>query len=192
VATTNTIKNDSLWITTTTTKTSTSTPAITKSFSGWYVYLIKNIGKRNQITVRYDWYNPNTKLAASDIGTKNAQYDASTTTPDPKPVITYANGTPTIATVTKTNTVFASKLVSGTSDIPYGTWDFAYSYNFTDNIKFMIDYDLVLNKKVGTVNSKTNLGSVTSSYTTNGIPGVYDYSSLIHQNVLTLRLQVKF
>ncbi len=187
--TANSIKSDTLWITTTTTKTSTSTPSITKSFSGWYLYLIKNIGKRNQITVRYDWYNPNTKLSADQIGT--AKYDGSVTTQDPKPVTTYANGAPTIATVTKTTNVFSSKLASGTSDIPYGTWDFAYAYYFTDNIKFMIDYDVVLNKKVGTVNA-AGAGNVTSSYTTNGVPGVYDYSNLIHQNVLTLRLQVKF
>ena len=85
-----------------------------------------------------------------------------------------------------------SKLSSGTSDIPYGTWDLAYTYYFTDNIKFMIDYDLVLNKKVGTVDSKTNVGSVTSNYTVNGVTSTYDYSNLIHQNVLTVRLQVKF
>jgi hypothetical protein len=191
-ATANTIKNDTLWITTTTTKTSTNTPAIQKNFSGWYLYLIKNIGKRNQITVRYDWYNPNNKLTADQIGTSTYKYDASKTTPDPKPVKTYANGTPTIATVTQTNNVMTSKLSSGTSDIPYGTWDFAYTYYFTDNIKFMIDYDLVLNKKVGTVDSKTNVGSVTSNYTVNGVTSTYDYSNLIHQNVLTVRLQVKF
>jgi len=190
VATANSIKNDTLWMTTTTTKTSTSTPAITKSFSGWYIYLIKNIGKRNQVTVRYDWYNPNTKLSAGQIGT--AKYDGSQTTIDPKPVKTYAGSDPTVATVTQTNNVFTSKLASGTSDIPYGTWDFAYAYYFTDNIKFMIDYDIVLNKKVGVVNPATNVGNVTSSYTTNNVPGVYDYSNLIHQNVLTLRLQVKF
>ncbi|MEI8004691.1 MAG: porin [Bacteroidota bacterium] len=190
VATANLIKNDTLFMTTTTTKTTTSTPSISKNFSGWYVYLIKNIGKRNQISVRYDWYNPNTKLSADQIGT--AKYDVSSTTPDPKPVTTYANGTPTIATVTKTTNVLASKLVSGVSDIPYGTWDIAYTYYFTDNIKFMIDYDIVLNKKVGTVNSTTGNGNVTSSYTVNGVASTYDYSKLIHQNVLTLRLQVKF
>jgi len=94
--------------------------------------------------------------------------------------------------VTKTNNVTTSKLTSGTSDIPYGTWTLAYSYYFTDNIKFMIDYDIVLNKKVGVVDPKTNAGNVTSSYTVNNVTSTYDYSNLIHQNVLTLRLQVKF
>ncbi|MCX6284932.1 MAG: porin [Bacteroidetes bacterium] len=190
VANSTLLKSDTLWLTTTTTKTSTSTPAISKSFSGWYVYLIKNIGKRNQVSVRYDWYNPNTKLSADQIGT--AKYDASKTTNDPSPVKTFAGTDPVIATVTKTNTVNTSKLTSGVSDIAYGTWTLAYSYYFTDNIKFMIDYDIVLNKKVGVVDPKTNTGNVTSSYTVNGVASTYDYSNLIHQNVLTLRLQVKF
>ncbi len=190
VASSTLLKSDTLWLTTTTTKTSTSNPAISKSFSGWYVYLIKNIGKRNQVSVRYDWYNPNTKLSADQIGT--AKYDGSKTTNDPNPVKTFAGTDPTIATVTKTNNVTTSKLTSGTSDIPYGTWTLAYSYYFTDNIKFMIDYDIVLNKKVGVVDPKTNAGNVTSSYTVNNVTSTYDYSNLIHQNVLTLRLQVKF
>ena len=34
-----------------------------KNFSGYYVYLIKNIGQRNQMVARYDYYDPNTKLS---------------------------------------------------------------------------------------------------------------------------------
>lgn len=188
-ATTNLLKNDTLWINTTTTKTSTSTPAISKNFSGWYVYLIKNIGKRNQVTVRYDWYNPNTKLTAEQIGTSTYKYDASKTTPDPKPVSTVNGST---VTTTQTTNVFTSKLASGVSDIPYGTWTFAYTYYFTDNIKFMIAYEMPMNKKVGTVDPKTNVSGVTSSFTRNGEAGLYDYSNLIKQNVLTVRMQVKF
>lgn len=33
-----------------------------KNFSGYYIYLIKNIGPRNQMVARYDYYDPNTKL----------------------------------------------------------------------------------------------------------------------------------
>ena len=35
-------------------------------------------------------------------------------------------------------------------------------------------------------------GSVTSSYTVNNVTSNYDYSNVIKQNILTLRLQVKF
>ena len=186
VTSTNVIKKDTLWMTTTLTKTSNSTPAITKSFSGWYVYLTKNIGKRNQVAVRYDWYNPNTKLAADQIGT--AKYDASKTTKDPNPVKTFAGN---VATVTQTDNVYTSKLNSGTSDIPYGTWTFAYSYYFTDNIKFMIAYEMPMNKKVGTVGANGN-GNVVSAYTVNGVTSAFDYSNVIKQNVLTVRMQEKF
>jgi hypothetical protein len=40
-----------------------------KDFSGYYLYLIKNIGASNQIALRYENYDPNTKLSGDDIGT---------------------------------------------------------------------------------------------------------------------------
>lgn len=43
------------------------------SFSGYYVYLIKNIGSRNQFVARYDYYDPNTKLSGDAAGT-NVNY----------------------------------------------------------------------------------------------------------------------
>lgn len=42
-----------------------------RSFSGYYLYLVKNIGLKNQFVAKYDYYDPNTKLsgdaAKSDI-----------------------------------------------------------------------------------------------------------------------------
>jgi phosphate-selective porin len=42
-----------------------------KNFSGYYICLIKNLGSRNQLIARYDYYDPNTKLsgdaAKSDV-----------------------------------------------------------------------------------------------------------------------------
>jgi hypothetical protein len=37
-----------------------------KNFSGYYVYLIKNIGPKNQFVAKYDYYDPNTKLSGDD------------------------------------------------------------------------------------------------------------------------------
>jgi hypothetical protein len=34
-----------------------------KNFSGYYIYLIKNIGPKNQFVAKYDFYDPNTKLS---------------------------------------------------------------------------------------------------------------------------------
>ena len=40
-----------------------SDPNKIKNFSGYYLYLIKNIGRKNQFVARYDFYDPNTKLS---------------------------------------------------------------------------------------------------------------------------------
>jgi phosphate-selective porin len=34
-----------------------------RDFSGYYIYLIKNIGPKNQFIAKYDYYDPNTKLS---------------------------------------------------------------------------------------------------------------------------------
>jgi phosphate-selective porin len=47
---------------------SKSNPNKTKEFSGYYVYLIKNIGNRNQLVGRYDYFDPNTKLSGNAAG----------------------------------------------------------------------------------------------------------------------------
>ena len=184
---TSSLKNDTLTLTTLTTKTTTSRPGITKNFSGYYVYLIKNIGKRHQVAVRFDQYNPNTKVAADQIGT--AKWDGSSTKTENK--FTYAGSDPVIATNAQTKTVVNNALKSGTSDITYSTWTFAYSYYFDDNIKFMIAYEMPINRKSGTVDANGN-GNVTSTYKVNDITSIYDYSDVIKQNVLTVRMQVKF
>jgi len=181
---------DTLSLLTITNKTTSSVPAITKSFSGWYVYLIKNIGKRNQVAVRYDYYDPNTKLGSDQIGVNG--YDAKIADKiDPVKYTAYAGSDPVIATGTQNKTTVSNKLTSGVNDIAYGTWTFSYSYYFTDNIKFMVAYEMPMNQKVG-VNAKTNAGNVVVPYTVNGVTSSYDYSNAIKQNVLTLRMQVKF
>jgi len=38
------------------------------SFAGYYLYLIKNIGPKNQLVARYDYYDPNTKLSGDAAG----------------------------------------------------------------------------------------------------------------------------
>jgi phosphate-selective porin len=39
-----------------------------RNFSGYYIYLIKNVGAKNQFVARYDYYDPNTKLAGDAAG----------------------------------------------------------------------------------------------------------------------------
>jgi phosphate-selective porin len=38
-------------------------PTKLRNFSGYYFYFIKNIGPKNQFVVKYDYYDPNTKLS---------------------------------------------------------------------------------------------------------------------------------
>ena len=185
---TSVIKNDTLTLTTLTTVTTNNRPAIERNFNGYYVYLIKNIGKHHQVAARYDYYDPNSKLASDQIGI--AKWDAAvkTVTTDK---FTYAGTNPVVATDAQTKTIVNNSLKSGSSDIKYQTITLAYTYFFDDNIKIMLGYEIPMNKKVG-VNSTTGEGNVTAAYAVNGVPGVYDYSNSIKQNTLTLRLQVKF
>jgi len=44
-----------------------------RKFDGGYVYFIQNIGQtKNQLVVKYDWLDPNTKVKGSDIMAKSA------------------------------------------------------------------------------------------------------------------------
>lgn len=181
------LKNDTLTLTTLTTRTTTARPAITRNFSGYYIYLVKNIGKRNQIAIRFDYYNPNTKLSADQIGT--AKWDESSSKTENK--YTFAGSDPVVVTNAQTKTVVNNLLKSGTSDIAYSTWTFGYTYFFDDHIKFMVAYEIPMNKKVGVIDAN-GVGNVTSTYKVNDVTSIYDYSNLIKQNVLTVRMQVKF
>lgn len=43
-------------------------PLYTRQFNGAYFYLLQNIGsKKHQLVVKYDWYDPNTKVAGLDV-----------------------------------------------------------------------------------------------------------------------------
>jgi hypothetical protein len=189
VTNTSSITNDTLTLTTLTTKSINNAPAISRNFMGYYVYLVKNIGKKNQVAVRYDYYNPNTKLSADQVGT--AKWDGGKTVTNPFQATSSAGADPVIINGTQSKTITVNKLTSGTADIPYGTWTFAYTYFFDDNIKFMIAYEMPMNKKVGVVDAN-GVGNVKTDYTVNGVPGTYYYNDVIKQNTLTVRMQVKF
>lgn len=55
------------------TGTAPSYDTYTRNFNGGYIYLIQGIGQtKNQLVVKYDWYDPNTKVSGSDIMSKSA------------------------------------------------------------------------------------------------------------------------
>ncbi len=201
-ATAYSLHNDTLTMSTTTTNTTTIRPNIIKNFQGYYVYLVKNIGKRNQLAIRYDYYDPNTKLKGTEIASLDSKgnpiygYNGNASSTTTK--IAYSGSSPVVATKTINKTVISNALYSDVSDLATQTITLAYSYFFSDNIKFMIDYDFVLNEKVG-MSTKTNpadsgdpVGNIYKKYTVNNVDGWLDYSKVVPQNMLTLRLQVKF
>jgi hypothetical protein len=53
---------------------SKSNPYKTKKFSGYYIYLIKNIGNKNQFVTRFDNFDPNTSLKGDAAG-KDVYYN---------------------------------------------------------------------------------------------------------------------
>ncbi|MCK9411953.1 MAG: OprO/OprP family phosphate-selective porin [Prolixibacteraceae bacterium] len=90
-------------------------------FAGYYLYLIKNLGKKNQFALRYDYYDPNTDIKGKDVSISG-----------------YA-ATATLA-----------KKMSGKSDLATSTVGLAYHHYFDDNIRISLAYDIVQNEKVGT------------------------------------------
>ncbi len=90
-------------------------------FAGYYLYLIKNLGKKNQFAFRYDYYDPNTDITGTDVTVK--QYAATTS-------------------------IAAKK--SGKGDLATTTLGFAFHHYFDDNIRITLCYEVVQNEKVGT------------------------------------------
>ncbi len=91
-------------------------------FSGYYLYFIKNLGKKNQFAFRYDYYDPNTDITGKDVSISG--YAATTT---------------------------LAKKISGKSDLATSTVGLAFHHYFDDNLRITLAYDIVQNEKVGTV-----------------------------------------
>ena len=131
------------------------------NFSGYYLYFIKNLGKKNQFAFRYDYYDPNTDITGKDAKVKG---------------FTSAD-------------VNVASVMSGKSDLATSTFGLALHHYFDDNLRVSLNYDIVQNEKVGSA------GLLTEDYTkadgTKVVKGL-DYSNVINQNLLTLRIQAKF
>jgi hypothetical protein len=56
---------------------SKTNPYKIRNFQGYYVYLIKNIGKKNQFVIKYDYFDPNTKLSG-DAAVSEVAYNTLT------------------------------------------------------------------------------------------------------------------
>ncbi len=92
------------------------------NFAGGYLYLIKNLGKKNQFAFRYDYYDPNTDITGKDVAVKG---------------------------FTSTDATLKSKM-SGKGDLATSTFGFAFHHYWDDNIRITFCYEIVNNEKVGT------------------------------------------
>ena len=91
-------------------------------FAGYYLYFIKNLGKKNQFAFRYDYYDPNTDITGKDV---------------------------TIAKYTSADATILKNRTSGKSDLATSTFGFALHHYFDDNLRISLNYDIVQNEKVG-------------------------------------------
>lgn len=136
------------------------------NFSGYYVYFIKNLGKKNQFAFRYDSYDPNTDIKGKDV---------------------------TISQYTSPDATTLKNRVSGKSDLSTTTFSLALHHYFDDNLRISLNYDIVQNEKVGV--GTDGVGNLTEDYTkadgTKVAKGL-DYSKVVNNNMLTLRIQAKF
>jgi hypothetical protein len=92
------------------------------SFSGYYLYFIKNLGKKDQFALRYDYYDPNTDIKGKDVR-----------------VVKY----------TSTDATALASRNSGKSDLATSTLSLALHHYFDDNLRISLNYDIVKNEKVG-------------------------------------------
>jgi len=178
--------NDTMFITNSVTNTSVVTPAISRNFMGAYIYFIKNIGKKNKFAIRWEFYDPNTALTANRIGI--ASFDESTHNTVTETTVTGHDPVVSESDIHQTNDV--NTLKSGVADIAYQNISMAWSYYVTEHITLQAAYDIPLNQKVGT--NAAGQGNVIRSYTVNDNTVVNDYSRVFPQNILTIRMQVKF
>ena len=132
------------------------------NFAGGYLYLIKNLGKRNQLALRYDFYDPNTDIKGGQVKVKG---------------------------FTTTDAVTLANKMSGKGDLATSTFGFALHHYFDDNIRITACYEIVQNEKVGTAGLLTeDYVQANGVKVAKGL----DYSKVVPANVFTLRIQAKF
>ena len=149
-------------------------PNYQNNFAGYYLYFIKNLGKKNQFAFRYDYYDPNTDIKAKDLTSAAS-------------VVGYASA----------DKSYVKKITTG--DLATTTFGLALHHYFDDNLRITLEYDIVQNEKVGAANVLTGNYTKLDGTSTGGkdasgnaLPAGLDYSKNVNNNLLTLRIQAKF
>ena len=88
-----------------------------RNFNGGYFYFLQNIGQtKNQLVVKYDWYDPNTDVKGDDIGAKTL------------------------------NRAGYNFVKTGATDLKYTTLGIGWIYHWDTNVKITAYYDMVTNE----------------------------------------------
>jgi len=100
------------------TATTTYAPTYTRNFSGGYVHFVQDIADtKHSITVKYDWYDPNTDIAGTNVGVLPTGVTAGT-----------------------------NVKASNKTDMAYSTIGLGYIYRMNNNVKLTVYYDIVSNE----------------------------------------------
>ncbi len=129
-------------------------PMYLREYSGFYVAWVQNLGPKLQSVVRFDEYDPNTKVSGSAISDTSIN-----------------------------NHLNARDKALNLTDLKYDTWGVGLTYYVDGNLKFLIYYDMPKNESINNA-QKVTKGSTTFAN--------YPYAKDIDDNVLTVRMQVKF
>jgi len=132
------------------------------NFTGYYIYFIKNLGKKNLFAFRYDYYDPNTDIKGKEV---------------------------TINQFVSPDASSLKNRVSGKGDLATTTFSLALHHYFDDNLRITLNYDIVQNEKVGAEGLLTE--DYTKADGTKVVRGI-DYGKVVNNNLLTLRIQAKF
>jgi hypothetical protein len=106
-------------------------PIYQRNFTGWYLSYIQNIGKQEQLILKYDVYDPNSDVSASDF------------------LPTNTNG----ATL-PSNTIGVTGLTA--TDIKFSTLGLGFIHHWDENVKFVLYYEIVTNEELTGVTSSSS------------------------------------
>jgi len=109
-----------------------------RQFQGGYVHFIQDIADtKHSITVKYDWYDPNTAVSGAGVGAALATAQTATNALTP-------NATKPFVKTSKT-------------DMAYSTLGLGYIYRMNNNVKLTVYYDIVSNETTNIKGYMANL-----------------------------------
>jgi len=135
-----------------------------RKFDGGSLYLIQNIfDTKHQFVFKYDWYNPNTEVSGKDIDL----------------FFRDDNGEALLDLGGNEMLTYLSP-----ADISYKTYGIGWNYQYSDNVRIMLYYDMIINEI-------TNIEPYEGNISQGKLPST-GFRKDVKDNVFTVRLQYKF